>query len=103
MPHVLARPCSVPGCPNLNCEVHKKWGAISNHRESASRRGYDRTWRKLRRLFLRMHPFCQCGAEAVDVHHIVALKDGGQNEWSNLEAMCHSCHSRVTASEQGKR
>jgi 5-methylcytosine-specific restriction endonuclease McrA len=31
------------------------------------------------------------------VHHIVPRRNGGGDEDSNLRALCHACHSRVTA------
>jgi 5-methylcytosine-specific restriction protein A len=34
--------------------------------------------------------------EATDVHHLIPKRDGGCDEESNLEALCHSCHSKVT-------
>ena len=102
-PNKLAAPCPVPGCPNLNCQTHKRGGAVPDSRESAAKRGYDRTWRKLRLMFLRANPLCaECGKAAEDVHHIIALEDGGTNEWGNLEARCHSCHSRLTAKSKTK-
>lgn len=48
-------------------------------------------------MYLRANPLCEeCGAAAVDVHHIVPLRDGGTNAWDNLRALCHGCHSRIT-------
>lgn len=40
---------------------------------------------------------------ATDVHHKVAKVDGGTDEESNLEALCHSCHSKKTAAETAGR
>lgn len=102
MPTLLATSCSHPGCPNLNCQVHKRKRSVE-HRASAAKRGYGRTWRKLRRMYLRAHPICEepeCEKASVDVHHIVALADGGTNAWDNLQALCHSCHSKKTAAEK---
>jgi 5-methylcytosine-specific restriction protein A len=68
-------------------------------RASAAIRGYDHKWRMTRARFLRMHPLCeQCAEhEATDVHHIVPKDEGGSDAWDNLVALCHGCHSRVTA------
>lgn len=55
-------------------------------------------------MFLRSHPLCaDCERQgrvtpATDVHHLVARRAGGGDEESNLEALCHSCHSKRTAS-----
>jgi len=35
----------------------------------------------------------ECGAVAVDIHHIKKLSQGGGDEASNLKALCRSCHS----------
>jgi 5-methylcytosine-specific restriction enzyme A len=59
-------------------------------------------WRRLRLMFLRAHPLCHdCKKEgrltaAVHVHHIIDRKLDGvlALDWSNLEALCASCHGR---------
>ena len=41
----------------------------------------------------------RCGSTAgVQVHHRVALVDGGSNQLSNLELLCADCH-RLSSSE----
>lgn len=37
-----------------------------------------------------------------EIHHIVPLKDGGTNEWSNLMSLCRKCHAEIHA-EMGTR
>lgn len=63
------------------------------------KRGYDRTWQRLRRMYLRRYPVCEkCGAPATEVHHVHALVDGGPRLcYDNLQALCKPCHSRKTA------
>ncbi|MBX3001917.1 MAG: HNH endonuclease [Caldilineaceae bacterium] len=34
---------------------------------------------------------------ATEVHHIIALRDGGRNEEGNLRSLCKTCHSKRTA------
>ena len=74
-----------------------------DRRESAAARGYGHRWRKLRQMILARRPlYADCKklgrvVLAEDVHHIVARRDGGKDEESNLEALCHSCHSKRTA------
>ena len=34
---------------------------------------------------------------ATDVDHIIALAKGGTNALTNLQTLCHACHSRKTA------
>jgi 5-methylcytosine-specific restriction protein A len=39
---------------------------------------------------------------ATEVDHIVPVARGGALlDWDNLQSMCHGCHSRKTASEDG--
>lgn len=79
------------------------------YRESSAKRGYGRTWRKLRLLQLNREPLCElCRAEGRsvpghDVDHIVPLNDGGEHELSNLQTLCKSCHSRKTAKDVRRR
>jgi len=39
---------------------------------------------------------------ATDVDHIVPIDAGGTDEMSNLQALCHSCHSMKTARADGR-
>ena len=54
-------------------------------------------------MYLRANPLCDlCKdsgkvSEATDVHHKVARRDGGSDSFDNLQALCHACHSRLTA------
>ena len=74
-------------------------------RRSASARGYGRTWRELRATVLAEEPLCRhclaCGEvkPAVDVDHITPKSKGGTDHRSNLQPLCHSCHSTKTGRE----
>ncbi len=63
----------------------------------------------MRRMVLAAHPLCELCEKnglvviATDVHHIVAKRDGGRDEESNLQALCHSCHSKETNREMRER
>lgn len=113
MPQRAKRPCSEPGCATLvdagrYCIAHQL--ATARPREArlnAHQRGYGATWRRLRLMILAHHPLCadpfgeharhQQIEAAIDVDHIIARRAGGRDEASNLQALCHSCHSRKTA------
>lgn len=78
-------------------------------RPSASARGYNRPWRRLRRAKLARDPLCvQCERDgittpAVEVDHIRPLNDGGDHSWGNLQSLCKTHHSRKTASDKAAR
>lgn len=76
-----------------------------DERLPASARGYGHRWTKLRAQVLASQPLCvRCllddrAVPAIDVDHIVPKSRGGEDAYSNLQALCHSCHSRKTALE----
>jgi 5-methylcytosine-specific restriction endonuclease McrA len=66
------------------------------------RRGTVR-WQRLSRQVCSEERFCPgvggpCGHLTTETHHVVEPEEGGPF-WarSNLQALCHSCHSRETA------
>jgi 5-methylcytosine-specific restriction protein A len=77
------------------------------NRPTSNERGYDRAWQRLRAWKLREEPLCRhCRKRgritpATQVDHILPLRRGGTNDTSNLQSLCHSCHSRKTAAENG--
>ena len=108
------RPCRHPGCSCLTrsgyCEAHTPKRTHDRSAEAESWRWMYRTpeWKDdLRPNQLLSEPFCrECARHgirtpATDVDHIVDHK----GDWArftdpgNLESLCHSCHSRKTASE----
>jgi 5-methylcytosine-specific restriction enzyme A len=68
---------------------------------TAAQRGYDYRWQRFSRAYLAANPACArgCGRRATDVHHIDGRGPLGPRGYdpTNLEALCHSCHSQVTA------
>src|SRR5450432_2780301 len=108
MPIAAQRPCKFPGCPQLvdsgTCSKHAR--KYDEARGSASARGYDATWRRLRRMVLAGEPLCrECELKdlvvlAVEVDHIVPLRLGGSRlDSENLQPLCRACHSRKTMRE----
>ena len=94
------RACPVPRCPHLRpCPVHARQ-ADRARGNSRTVRGYGWGWITMRARYLRMHPLCvACGATASDVDHVIPKARGGTDDASNLQALCHACHSRKTARE----
>lgn len=118
MPLRPQKPCAYPGCPELvrsgrYCDEHQ---VETRHLQDALRgtsaeRGYGYAWQQLRRAYLRSHPMCMdpFGAHkrdhisvlATDVDHITPRRAGGTDAEENLQALCHSCHSRKTDQHDG--
>lgn len=103
------RPCRKPGCPALTregyCPAHKPKQAA--RRESAQWHGWYLlpVWTDdLRPTQLLQEPFCRACARkgirtrATDVDHVQDHKGNWARfiDRSNLESLCHSCHSRKT-------
>jgi 5-methylcytosine-specific restriction enzyme A len=110
MPTKPASPCSYPRCPERavigsRCVEHavQIQHVYNVERGSASSQGYGVEWRKIRDAFLADNPDCYlCGQSASDVDHIIPKRRGGTDDWSNLQALCHVCHSRKTARADGR-
>lgn len=70
------------------------------------------TGRRLQRRnrnWLTMHPLCvHCEAKglvvaAAEVDHVIPLEQGGPDDETNLQGLCHACHKAKTAAEARKR
>lgn len=118
-------PCAWPACPNLvrpqrhvrgsyRCPEHplppRSYQEEDARRGSASERGYDHRWRKLRDAHLKKQPLCQrCIVDGVIkpadlVDHIVALNDGGPRlDPRNLSSLCEAHHAQKTREEIFRR
>jgi 5-methylcytosine-specific restriction protein A len=106
--------CPTPGCPELTpggrcqaCAAKARGG-----RKHSGAKGYGRAWQRTRRAFLAAHPYCECDEcaalppllrpRATEVNHRDGLGPLGPrgHDWTNLQAMTKSHHSRHTAREQ---
>lgn len=115
MPSRAPTNCTKPGCNGLirndvcTCcgpKRRQRDRAHDDRRGTAAQRGYDHTWRKVRRMQLMREPLCyDCKTGggnnmgggvitiATEVHHIVARRDGGDNSFDNLMSLCKTHHS----------
>lgn len=108
------RPCRHPGCSVLvedgYCERHRPKRTGDRSAEAESWRWMYKTGKwtdDLRPNQLLNEPFCrECArrgerVRATDVDHVVDHKGDWQvfTDPDNLESLCHSCHSRKTATE----
>jgi len=117
MPYKPKHPCAYPGCPKLApagemyCKEHKKKynKVIDKRRGTATQRGYNYRWRKVRKIYLAQHPLCvMCLREgnltpATVVDHIRPHKGNYDLFWdkNNWQALCERCHKIKTAKEDG--
>lgn len=80
---------------------HQRTARPPDRRPSATQRGYDAAWRKLRLLVLAEQPICQsCKRRAArHVDHV----DGNVHNLtrSNLMPLCPSCHAKKTVAHDG--
>lgn len=94
--------CASPATYRGRCQRHSREREAATHR---NKQLYSsRKWQNTRLLQLHLHPLCECGQIATDVDHIVPVERGGERwEFTNLQSMCHSCHSVKTRREQATR
>ena len=115
------KPCRRSGCAELvrgggYCPKHQikadqvRRSVQPERRESAAYHNlyYSRRWRMLRAEQLIAEPFCrECGRRGIrtraeDIDHIKPHKGNKRLFFdpSNLQSLCHSCHSRKTIAER---
>ena len=108
MPQRAPVACRRHGCRGLVrsgvcsvCGPQRQQGRddYDDRRGNSSSRGYDAKWRRLREQVLCAQPLCVvCGAVAVDVDHIVPIRQGGAVlAVDNLQPLCRKCHARKHA------
>ena len=88
-------------CPKSHWQrINGAKRAVHEPRENSNDRGYDYRWTKVRDMYLMKHPVCEdatCGEVATQVHHMVSMRKGGSHNETNLQALCASCHSKITS------
>ncbi|WP_287919908.1 HNH endonuclease [Comamonas sp.] len=111
MPSAAPRPCSHPGCGVLvrdgtgRCPKHPKQ-AWSRNRPAPIKRLAGRALQRLREQRKQENPLCvDCSTLGVvrlwDVlDHTVSLEEGGTNDPSNMQGLCHEHHDAKTELER---
>lgn len=110
MPQRLRGICSYPFCKARavargRCASHPRPEMVRGEkRVSAGERGYGSDWRRIRAAHLKQCPACVvCGLEdqSNNVDHIIPKAQGGTDDESNLQTLCHVHHSKKTAIVDG--
>lgn len=72
------------------------------NRPSAHERGYNAAWRKARAEFLRIFPWCACGAAATLVDHKTPHRGNDALFWdrTNWQPLCTHCHNSLKQREE---
>jgi len=65
---------------------------------------YNQEWKRLRDAFLKLNPKCSCGRDAIEVHHILPVKEYPElaYTWGNLKSVCKVCHARIHSTRKKK-
>lgn len=110
MPRKPPHSCNKPGCVRLTseryCPEHQRQAeqAYDAQRGTATNRGYDRTWAKVRAMKMSRDPLCErclvhgLTVAAVLVHH--RDRNPRNNLDENLESLCDPCHDEEHRKER---
>lgn len=115
MPSSAPKPCSHPGCGVLvrdgtaRCAKHPK--AAWTKSPQATKRITGRKLQRMRASLFTREPLCaECSRHgrvtlATQRDHIVPLAEGGADDESNEQGLCHSCHEEKSLAEslRGRR
>lgn len=107
MPMKAPRPCTVPGCSSMSerggrCRIHirQRERTYDSGRPTRSRRGYNTSHYKLRKLIFAEQPICAwpgCSEPSQELDHINGSAWDRRRE--NLQGLCKSHHSQKTRKE----
>lgn len=107
MPTAPLKPCSYPGCSELvqrgRCARHPYEDA---HDPDSQRLYSTARWKRRRAAQLRKQPWCEecqrsdVWTPATDADHIVPHRGDERLFFTGaLQSLCHTCHSKKTATE----
>lgn len=110
MPGRPARPCTQPGCHALSrdgtgrCPDHSReaWAK----KPDAPKRITGRKLQEMRAALFREQPLCvlckNAGriTPATERDHVIPLVEGGKDDDSNVQGLCHDCHEAKSKAER---
>lgn len=110
-PHLCSCGRTVPHGERCTCQILARRERNARHdarRPNARQRGYNHEWRKARREYLALHPYCAmpgCGKPANVVDHIKPHKGDKALFWSraNWQPLCKPCHDRHKQRQERSR
>ena len=94
-------------CPECLTQTRRE---RDRERPNGYQRGYTREWATFSKAYLTDHYYCESPTHgphnrprATDVDHIDGTGRTGTHAYNtnNLQALCHSCHARKTAQNDG--
>jgi 5-methylcytosine-specific restriction enzyme A len=101
-------PCAEPTCPELTrdsrCPKHRR--RYPHHDQRSNERYGNPHYRKNRAKALERDGYrCRfkgCGStNNLSVHHVIAIRDGGTNQVSNLVTLCRTHHEFMEKVSRG--
>lgn len=111
MPKAPMKPCTYPRCTTLvskgsRCDKHARQDEerYEKERGTATERGYNHNWFKVRTMKLNRNPLCErCELDgriqkADLVHHID--RNSRNSRADNLESLCRECHDEEHKGER---
>ena len=110
MPISAPRPCTHPGCGVLvrdgtgRCPKHPK--QLWAKKPDAPKRITGRKLQRLRAELFARDPLCaECKRQgrvklATQRDHIQSLEEGGADDDSNVQGLCHGCHDAKSKAER---
>ena len=68
------------------------------------KRKVSKEFKKARREMLERRTKChECENYAIELHHIIAVEDGGTDDIENLMPLCNECHKEYTSEQISER
>jgi 5-methylcytosine-specific restriction enzyme A len=113
MPNKPKHPCNHPGCRELTndrfCPNHARQARAADdaRRGTATERGYNATWSRVRGMKLASNPLCErcesqgLAVEATLVHH--KDRNPRNNQAENHESLCNECHDAEHTHDRWRR
>jgi 5-methylcytosine-specific restriction endonuclease McrA len=109
-PPVACNICKQPNCKGHASVAEQPAERVICHSKFLNRARWRHPSTGLRAVKLRKNPICEdpfnerCHKPATQVHHKIDHHDDERLffDFNNLQALCISCHSRITSSEHSK-